>query len=185
MPSDCSVGRNGDESALGRLFRFAYLMLGEPSLAAEVARDAIARAGHEPSKPLPPGDEEALGRLYGAALELCRSRIRRYDPDRIPMTMEEAVVEDPHRPPTTAALQEEHQKLVVAAAGLLPGLREVFILRFVEALPVGAVAQACRITRDAVQTRIDRARALMRTELADFARYLSADVLALLEAEGR
>jgi DNA-directed RNA polymerase specialized sigma24 family protein len=160
-----------------RIFRFAFLMLGDPLAANDVAREAVRRAGaYIPT-------DEALGELYGAALDLCHRRMRDANHDQPLVSSLDEVFRRPVPQPETAALQAEHQRLAVVSGGLLPGLREVFILRFVEGLSAAAVARACRISVDAVRARCERARSLLRTDLADLTRYLSPNVQAQLQTD--
>ncbi len=71
------------------------------------------------------------------------------------------------RSPEDAASDVEIRSLLEAAVDELPlGFRAVFVMRAVEEMSVGETAEALEIPEETVRTRLHRARALLREDLA-------------------
>jgi RNA polymerase sigma-70 factor, ECF subfamily len=76
---------------------------------------------------------------------------------------------------STPADNPERQAFTVELRGLLEwaidtlpdGMREVFVLREVEGLSTGEVAEALGVSEDVVKTRLSRGRAALRRALLD------------------
>jgi RNA polymerase sigma-70 factor, ECF subfamily len=82
---------------------------------------------------------------------------------------EHQVVErQPSRNPEHHAFAGELRSLLEASIDELPdGLREVFMLRDVDGLNTAETAECLGVSEDAVKTRLSRARAALRNDLAD------------------
>lgn len=93
-----------------------------------------------------------------------RARVIPFNPDDTPMnTPTPSAPADPER----QAYAAEIGALLESAIDQLPdGMREVFMLRQVEGLSTDEVAIALDVTADVVKTRLSRARAALRRDLA-------------------
>lgn len=148
-----------------RLFQVAYMMLHNQPAAEDIAQETIARAiEHAPEFR---GEGDLFSWAYSIAINLCRRTIQ---DDR-----KHAAVADPRLldrtpalrrgPATSAVMREAYQRAATAVAGLAPGLREVFILHYIEDLPYETVAAICDISAGAARLRAMRARNALQMEL--------------------
>jgi RNA polymerase sigma-70 factor (ECF subfamily) len=108
---------------------------------------------------------------------LARARKRgRYD--AVDFTEEEnrAVERQPSRDPEHQAFASELRSLLESSIDELPdGLREVFMLREVDGLNTAETAQCLGVSEDVVKTRLSRARAALRNDLADRAGIMASE----------
>ena len=80
----------------------------------------------------------------------------------------QAVERQPSRNPEQHAFAGELRSLLESSIDELPdGLREVFMLRDVDGLNTAETAECLGVSEDAVKTRLSRARAALRNDLAD------------------
>ena len=97
--------------------------------------------------------------------------------------------ESPIVPPRTTAPDPEHhafagelRALLESAIDTLPdGLREVFMLREVDGQSTADTAECLSVSEDVVKTRLSRARALLRRELAARTGMLAAETFRFLQ----
>jgi RNA polymerase sigma-70 factor (ECF subfamily) len=74
----------------------------------------------------------------------------------------------PGSTPEKEAFSREISALVESAIDELPdGCREVFMLRQVEGLSTAETASSLEVSEDVVKTRLSRARAMLRRDLAE------------------
>jgi RNA polymerase sigma-70 factor (ECF subfamily) len=108
-----------------------------------------------------------------------RSRLTEIDPDRPTGSVMPALTStaDPER----LAFAHELGALIEAAVDRLPdGAREVFMLRTVEGMSTEEVATALDVSIAVVKTRLSRARAMLRRELASQADDAAANAFRFL-----
>jgi RNA polymerase sigma-70 factor (ECF subfamily) len=107
---------------------------------------------------------EALGRLRKS------KRLTSLDdesPDAVATGYEQEVSMSTARSPEEAASDVEMRALLETAVDALPiAFRTVFVMRAVEEMTVGEVAEALEIPEETVRTRLHRARGLLRDALA-------------------
>ena len=150
-----------DQEGLGALFRrygddvyrLAYSYLGSRADAEDVCQDVflkLARGGVE----LLPGKEKAW--LLTCAANLCKSHLRSFWRRNVGELDESVPFRD-----------ESDREVWDAVMGLPPKYRAVVHLSCWEGLDQGEIGAVLGISRTAVQTRMSRARALLRKELSD------------------
>ncbi|HEX8030443.1 MAG TPA: sigma-70 family RNA polymerase sigma factor [Vicinamibacterales bacterium] len=175
-----AAARRGDDGALEalliryqpHLYRFGLRMCGNEDDAGEVAQDSLISMAR--SLPAFRGDAAVSTWLYTIARRFCIKRRRR---GKFAPSHEESLdapdldasrhVADPGPSPEQAASNSElQQALTRAIDGLEPPQREVLVLRDIEGLSAPEVAKVLGISVDAVKSRLHRARAIVRRELA-------------------
>ena len=107
---------------------------------------------------------EALGRLRrrGAEILPLEAAMLSHDAET-----QSALTEKPEHGPEEGAMRAQVRRLMEARIDRLPeAFRTVFLLRAVEEMPVGEVAEALDIPEATVRTRFFRARSLLRESLA-------------------
>jgi RNA polymerase sigma-70 factor (ECF subfamily) len=138
------------------LFRYFYRAVGHADTARDLTQEVFLRVTRAP-RPETPGQNTA-GWLFRIArnLALDHHRARRRRPDAVPL------VDTRTRQPS-----QEVDAAVHAALSTLSDLdRDVFLMREMGGLGYGEIAAACELTEDAVRSRIHRARAELRRQLA-------------------
>lgn len=138
------------------VFRLAYLLLGDPDEAADVAQDTFIRAYRkldrfDTQRPLRPW-------LLRIASNLARNRQRANG--RYKSALQRAARESPARvasPHQIVARREASQILWEAMHHLDTTQQEIIYLRFFLALPVKETAQALDIAEGTVKSRLSRA----------------------------
>ena len=107
--------------------------------------------------------------LYRIAVNRCLDRLRAQT--RRPAPLDIHAVPEPasaDADPLNALLNGEGQRrLSDAVAALPPRMRAVFVLRFLDDLSYTEIASATSLPLGTVKTHLSRARALLRTALAD------------------
>ena len=173
------AARAGDRQALeellarhqGRVFRFGRRMCNDDEDAADVVQETLIAA----VRTLPEfrGASSISTWLYTIARSFCmkKRRTSKFAPARVDSLEAEpdraGAVADPKRTPEEhAAGRELGAALDGAIAALEPMYREVLVLRDVEGLPAGDVAQTLGISVDAVKSRLHRARISVRERVA-------------------
>ena len=153
-----------------RLLRFGMRMCGDPEDAKDVLQDTLLAA----LRALP----EFAGRssldtwLYAIARSQCVRRRRRskFAPPRELSLHDEAAALELPDPARGAEQQVDDRRLARALdraiAALPPAQREVLLLRDVEGLTAPEVGAALGLTIEAVKSRLHRARAQVRRDLA-------------------
>ena len=107
---------------------------------------------------------EALGRLRRTKAQVIPLEVAMGSRDR---TTQEALSEAPHRSPEAELARAQTRRLIETRIDLLPDIyRSVFMLRAVEEMSAGDVAEALGIPEATVRSRLFRARALLREGLA-------------------
>lgn len=153
-----------------RLYRVARSVVREDSEAEDVLQDAWARA-YEHLAQFEGRSSFAtwVTRIaYYEALARAKKQkrwaaVEDEDGDVLPQVNRQAAVETPEE----QAMRDELGRMLEAAVDGLPdGYRTVFVLREVEQLSTSETAEALGASEEAVKTRLHRARALLRRELA-------------------
>jgi RNA polymerase sigma-70 factor (ECF subfamily) len=174
------AARAGDAGALDalltryqpRIYRFGMKMCRRPEDAADVLQDtllAMARGLRDFR-----GASSVSTWLYKIARSYCIKKRRRskFAPERELSLEAEARDEvgglaDPRRrPDETLEARRLEEALARSIASLDPKYRDVLVLRDVEGLPAGEVAQVMGLTVEAVKSRLHRARASVREHVA-------------------
>jgi RNA polymerase sigma-70 factor, ECF subfamily len=171
--------KEGDADALDglvrryqpRIYRFGMKMCRDPAAAEDVVQEtllAMVRTlrGFR-------GEASVSTWLYTIARSFCIKKRRR--PRSAPVaelsleTDRPAAASLPDASPAPDRLVEEHETrsaLEAALASLSAPHREVIVLRDVEGLSAGEVAEVTGLSVDAVKSRLHRARAVLRARLA-------------------
>lgn len=152
-----------------RIYRYARGMLGSVEDAEEVTQDTFVRlfkfAHHFDT------ERRFSTWLYTIAANQCRNRLRRRRGHQS-LDVEDAPELADTRSPGPLEVYETTavREMVDDAIDRLPPLyREVLHLRYLEGLAYKEIAQALDVSVSAVETRIFRAKGLLRTELAGLA----------------
>jgi RNA polymerase sigma-70 factor, ECF subfamily len=154
-----------------RLYVYARGMLGSAEEAEEVTQDTFVRlfkfAHHFDLR------RKFATWFYTIAANQCRNHIRaRRDHSVLSLDSDDAPEPaDTHSPGPLEVYERERvrEKVDQAIEQLPPLYREVLHLRYLEGLSYREIAQALHLTVSAVETRIFRAKGLLRTELASVA----------------
>jgi RNA polymerase sigma-70 factor (ECF subfamily) len=164
--------RNGDESALMRLFeehylplfRFAWRLTGRTADAEDMVQEcylALLRPGSAFD-----GRRSSLRTyLFGAVRNQAWKRLRRREgsSEGLPEAAD-------LRSPESETLRAELEQAVARAIRQLPDTQqEVLILAQYEQLPLAEIAELLEIDVGAVKSRLQRARAALKDALADYA----------------
>ena len=144
-----------------RLYGTAYRMTGNAADAEDLVQDTLLRAFRG-------FDRFAAGTNLRAWLFTILYRVRADGlrrKSRVPPT-EELDGEGPPVPPPQDALAQGGEDLERAIAALPEPFRVAVVLRDVEELSYGEIAEIMRVPMGTVMSRIHRGRALLRTALA-------------------
>jgi RNA polymerase sigma-70 factor (ECF subfamily) len=175
-----AAARQGDAAALEallvryqpHLYRFGLRMCGNEDDAGDVAQESLISMAR--SLPDFRGDASVSSWLYTIARSFCIKKRRR---SKFAPAREESIdapgsaavdqLADPSPSPEQAAANRELERALVRAIDALDiPQREVLVLRDVEGLPAAEVATVLGISVDAVKSRLHRARAAVRLQLA-------------------
>ena len=149
-----------------RLFRVLRALLRDDAEAEDVLQEAYVRAfAHLGQLDQP---ERLASWLTHIAVHEAKARLRRrgrvVDLNEVTMRALRSDAVDPEQ----EALGKQLQAVLAAAIDELPvGYRTVFVLRELEGLSTGDVAQSLRLSEQAVKMRMHRARAALRKSLYD------------------
>jgi RNA polymerase sigma-70 factor (ECF subfamily) len=174
--------RDGDDLALNgimdrwqrRVTSFLLRLTGNESVAVDLAQETFVRVYQSRDRYQPRGEFSTW--LFAIAANLGRQHLRwRHRHPAVPLdgagTAERPLAErlpDPHADPSALAEAEERSRLVrEAVQGLPADLCEAVILAEYERLPQAEIAAICGCTMKAVETRLYRARAILRDRLAN------------------
>jgi RNA polymerase sigma-70 factor (ECF subfamily) len=151
-----------------RILQMAYLILGNPEEAEDVAQETVLRAlehRHDFR-----GEGDYFSWVCAIAVNLCRGRKNgrgkrsiSVDPHSLERT---ALKSDRRGPATSALLRESHQRAALAVRSLPANLRETFVLHYLEGLPYEAVARIEGISAGAARLRALRARKALEESYA-------------------
>lgn len=175
---------NGDDLALnalmdrwgGRVTAFLHKMTGERTAALDLAQETFVRLYQARARYRPSGNFSTW--LFAIAANLARNHARwktRHPTVSLDTPPEEgaaapAETTDPHPSPEEAAETAETTRAVHAAFLRLPqDLREVMTLFVFEGMGYADIASVAGCSSKAVETRIYRARRMLREELGDLA----------------
>jgi len=170
----------GDEKALGMLltrhapgiYRFGLKMCRDPEDAKDVVQDTLLAAAH--GLRAFRGASSLSTWLYAIARSFCIKKHRGSEPlARAWASLDEAPggaeLPSPEARPDDAVSDLELGAALEGAIGsLAPMYREVLLLRDVEGLSAGDVAEVLGLSVDAVKSRLHRARAEVRGKLEPF-----------------
>lgn len=143
------------------VFRLAYSYLGSRADAEDVCQSVFLKLA-EGKTVLLPGKEKSW--LLTCAANLCKSQLRSFWRRNVG-ELDESV---PFR-------EKSDRELWEAVMALPPKYRAVIHLYYWEGLDQGEIGDVLRISRTAVQTRMQRARAMLRKELSDDEELLAHD----------
>lgn len=143
------------------VFRLAYSYLGSRADAEDVCQSVFLKLA-EGKTVLLPGKEKSW--LLTCAANLCKSQLRSFWRRNVG-ELDESV---PFR-------EKSDRELWEAVMVLPPKYRAVIHLYYWEGLDQGEIGDVLRISRTAVQTRMQRARAMLRKELSDDEELLAHD----------
>ena len=135
------------------VFRLAYSYLGNRTDAEDVCQKVFLKLA-EGKTPLLPGREKAW--LLTCAANLCKSQLRSFWRKNVGELDESLPFRD-----------DSDREVWDAVMALPPKYRAVVHLYYWEGFDQGEIGEILRISRTAVQTRMSRARALLRKELSD------------------
>jgi RNA polymerase sigma-70 factor, ECF subfamily len=146
-----------------RLFNVARAILRDEAEAEDVLQDAYVRAYEHLSELRDPARLGSWLTRIVAHESKARLRKRRVaDLTYVPIRAVHALSTDPEQ----EALGKQLQGVLAAAIDELPvGYRAVFVLRDMEGLSTAEVAKSLGMSRQAVKTRLHRARAALRDSL--------------------
>lgn len=175
-PDDASElaqrAQRGDQEAFAalaaqhgpRLLRFLVTMTGDPTVAEDLAQDALQRAFERLGQLAEPAKFGSW--LLSIACNRCRNHLR--DEVQRVHQGDEVLAEVPEvRRSALSSLvrREDAAKLALAIDRLPILLREAFVLFVVEGLPYAEIAAATGAAEGTLQVRVHRARALLRQQL--------------------
>ncbi len=166
--SDVDLARRGDVQAFERLYRtnvgrvyaVCLRMVGDPSLAEDLAQEAFVRAWRKLHTFR--GDSAFSSWLHRLAVNvvLSRQRARRRREARLVPVEDPEVHQTPHTPRAGAGMDLRQ------AVGTLPPMeRRVFVLHDVEGLRHAEIAEALGIAVGTSKAHLHRARKLLRKAL--------------------
>ncbi|HKQ46979.1 MAG TPA: RNA polymerase sigma factor [Phycisphaerae bacterium] len=176
---DCRLieaAQRGDRSALDALVRrhdrlvrsIVYSTLGHPGLVDDVAQHVWTRVCEQIGSLEDPARwrgwlcTTARNAAIDAGQKAARDRKRQSSADGIEL------VGDTQSDPARSVMQtEQHRRVLNAIRGLPPIYREPFLLRHMEDWSYAQIGEALSLPVDTVETRLVRARRLLRSALAD------------------
>jgi len=183
-PSDASLAERalaGSDDAFGQLvtrhqhqiYAYVFRMIGDTHAASDVAQTVFVRAYRSLPQLRDPGKLRPW--LFAIAVNQARNWLTRRRP--VAASTEWADddsaagqgVPDPSlwaSPDAVYAAEELATVIVAAIDSLAPTYREVAILRFQHQMPVGQIATALGLGFSATESRVRRAKALLRSKLA-------------------
>lgn len=165
-----ALARGGDGAAFraimqrcnGRLYRIARVILGDETEAEDVLQEAWLRA--YAALPGFRGEASLATWLTAIVVNEARGRLRQRRPHADLKLVEDRPQAQPS--PEAGAAHAEARRMLEHAIDALPThFRAVFVLREVEGCSVAETATALDLTPVTVRTRLNRARALLRTSL--------------------
>lgn len=151
----------------GRLLRLCRLLLRDPEEAKDVVQDVFMQAYEAQTQSRPPSDWAAW--LTRVAINACHDRHRagwwtRFR--RSSARIEEIPLAAGDSSPADRALSEETRRRIRLAFRKLPDRqREVFVLRYIEALSTAEVAAALALSSGSVKRHLFRAMRRLRETL--------------------
>lgn len=169
--------RNGDQAAFGqlvikyqkRVYALTVRMCPTPELAEEAAQETFLSAWQ--GLPFFRGDSAFSTWLYRLASNACVDLLRKEGRHQGPSLDDEAVsAEVPDTRPTPEAAAEQKELRAQIEAGLRtlsPEHREVLILREIQQLSYGEIADALSLDLGTVKSRISRGRRQLRNFLME------------------
>ena len=147
----------------GPLFRYFLAIHGDPNTAGEQSAESFA----ELIKALPKmrgGTEQLRGFVYAVARNVERRRWRQQSSDQS-LDATAGYVSPLPGPSETLERREQLERALGALRGLDEVTREVFVLAFVEQLPLAEVARALDMPLGTVKSRIHRGRQELKAML--------------------
>lgn len=170
-----AAARNGDRDAVEALVRrhdrwvrhVIYSTVGHPNEVDDVAQQVWANVWHQIGTLADPARwrgwlyKMARNAAVDAVERLARERQRRNGfHARLQIARE-------HEPPQAAIREEQHRRVLDAIRGLPAIYREPFVLKHLEGWSYAQIAEAMDMPIDTVETRLVRARRLLRAALQD------------------
>jgi len=165
--------RSGDRSAqralydvhVDRVFRLAYRMTGDDTLARDFTQDAFVRAfdrldGYR-------GDAAFSTWMHSVTTSVVLNglrRVKRVRSREVPMEASHDVTA-----PASQAEPDLKRRLAEAVNGLPEAYRTVFVMHDIEGYTHGEIAAALELKTGTSKARLSRARARLRMDLQEFA----------------
>ncbi|MEQ8847387.1 RNA polymerase sigma factor [Botrimarina sp.] len=165
--------KRGDDSAVerlvaefeGPLYRYFFAIHGDPALAGEQSADAFADLVAAAPR-MRGGPAQLRGFVYAVARNVERRRWR----DRWRRSQPLAAAGEPENdsagPGHEAQARDELRQTLRVLGGMDATTRDIFVLAFVEQLPLGEVAQTLGLPLGTVKSRIHRGRQELTATLA-------------------
>jgi RNA polymerase sigma factor (sigma-70 family) len=160
--------RRGERSAMeetarlfgNRLLQLAHRLLGYNGDAADVVQEVFAKMLAKPNC-IGGGHGQLENWLLAVTANECRSQLRRI---RAAWRMWRGIV---WTTPTEYEPEDReiHQQVRRAVQKLSPRDREVIVLHHLEQMPISSIAQMLRLSHNAVEVRLHRARGRLKTLL--------------------
>jgi RNA polymerase sigma-70 factor, ECF subfamily len=162
---DAAAERALYDAHVDRVYRLAFRLAGDDDLARDITQDTFIRAF----------DRIATFRrqsslstwLHSIGVSVALNRMRTVKRLRARETPLDGIVEPSH--PTRMAEPDLKQRLARSIDALPPGYRAVFVMHDVEGFTHEEIGDALGIEAGTSKAQLSRARAKLRTALADFA----------------
>ena len=148
----------------GDVYRFAYRMVGESSIAEDIVQESFLRMARNQAKNLE--GESARKWLFVVARNLCVSHLRRSVRHRKVSIDVCPHIRSAEPDPGQSMCANDRSRLVAEAVSELPSdMREVVILREYEGMDYAQVAEVVGCAVGTVRSRLARARDRLRVSL--------------------
>ncbi|MDO8730763.1 MAG: sigma-70 family RNA polymerase sigma factor [Candidatus Omnitrophota bacterium] len=156
------------ERYAGPVVNLAYRFLGNRADAEEISQETFLRLYQTPPRLDP--SSKLFTWLYRVAVNLCMDRLRKQSRTPPMDSLEDLPVASPssRSPRETAAGTETAAAVRRAVASLPDDLRAPLVLSALEDLPHAEIANILEISPKAVERRLSRARALLKTRLQPY-----------------
>jgi RNA polymerase sigma-70 factor (ECF subfamily) len=169
VPGDGRADREFRREAIGcldGLYSFALALSRNPSMAEDLVQETYVRALSARHRAAP--EENLRGWLFTILRNVWRNEVRRRRPEALDdgRALAETLPAGGDGPEESLERRETGGRLRQAIEGLPEPFREVVVLRFVQDFSYREVAEVLGCPAGTVMSRLARARALLRKELA-------------------
>jgi RNA polymerase sigma-70 factor (ECF subfamily) len=162
---DTQAAREMVERKLPRLLALATRMLGDASEAEDVAQESLLRVWRQA-----PRWKQGTARfdtwLHRVALNLCHDRLRRMQRVTVVEEVPERADGDP-LPDAVLVAESESERVVQALQALPLRQREAIVLQYYQELSNGEAAMVMKVSVEALESLLARARRRLRVLLAE------------------
>jgi RNA polymerase sigma-70 factor (sigma-E family) len=141
--------------------RLAYLLVGDPEAAQDIAQEAFVRVGPRLRRLRDP--EKARFYLRTTVINLCRAHWRRRERERSQKNVDPStLVQADH-----SSRVEQHNEMLTALHKLSPRQRAAIVLRYYEDLTEHQTAEVLGCAIGTVKSSVSRALEILRIELGE------------------